>query len=349
MTCLRPSWAEASSLNIVVLKSRADKKPISPHFRSTVEPLSASVCCLGPLSPSFSTEPHSPHLRLLTPPSLLTQTQTHPDICAHTHIHTYRCRQSYRCTHAHLGQRRRSERDRELWVTDLAKVAYGARPNHTRQIQFNNLPVHRERERERGREESLHFTEKAFVSSEYFTEMRERMRNRGFWVSFSPEIKDERGRKEKEKTEGEMRDECWPLLSYEVYFSHVYWLLITPTCLNIKAACTGTVTLSFPHMTKDSLTHTVIFSTHFLNNLLPHLFLHIFSHYSFFGLYAAHHDWSFQRFTSSLCLWILSPSRCFFRCFHQFNSLILSPVNSPTFTFSFIYYSFMRSLILLFI
>lgn len=37
-----------------------------------------------------------------------------------------------------------------------------------------------EKEREREREESLHFTEKAFVSSEYFTEMRERMRNSGF-------------------------------------------------------------------------------------------------------------------------------------------------------------------------
>lgn len=34
----------------------------------------------------------------------------------------------------------------------------------------------KEREKEREREESLHFTEKAFVSSEHFTEMR----NRGF-------------------------------------------------------------------------------------------------------------------------------------------------------------------------
>lgn len=56
----------------------------------------------------------------------------------------------------------------------------------------------RERERDREREESLHFTEKAFVSSEYFTEMR----NRGLGVSFSPEIKDERRRKGKEKQKG---------------------------------------------------------------------------------------------------------------------------------------------------
>lgn len=55
---------------------------------------------------------------------------------------------SYRCTHAHLGQRRGSGRDRELWVTDLAKVAYVAWPNHTRKIQFNNLLVHGEQERE---------------------------------------------------------------------------------------------------------------------------------------------------------------------------------------------------------
>lgn len=56
----------------------------------------------------------------------------------------------------------------------------------------------KERGREREREESLHFTEKAFVSSEYFTEMR----NRGLGVSFSPEIKDERRRKGKEKQKG---------------------------------------------------------------------------------------------------------------------------------------------------
>lgn len=43
-----------------------------------------------------------------------------------------------------------------------------------------SLSIGNERERERERGESLHFTEKAFVSSEYFTEMRERMRNRGF-------------------------------------------------------------------------------------------------------------------------------------------------------------------------
>ena len=68
-----------------MLKSRADKKPISPHFRSTVEPLSANVCCLGPLSPSFSTEPRSPHLRLLTPAVFAhTRAQTHPDMRAHT-------------------------------------------------------------------------------------------------------------------------------------------------------------------------------------------------------------------------------------------------------------------------
>lgn len=58
--------------------------------------------------------------------------------------------------------------------------------------------THSERGGEREREESLHFTEKAFVSSEYFTEMR----NRGLGVSFSPEIKDERRRKGKEKQKG---------------------------------------------------------------------------------------------------------------------------------------------------
>ena len=82
-------------------------------------------------------------------------------------MHTHTLTGAGNRTDAHLGQRRRSERDRELWVTDLAKVAYGAWPNHARQIQFNNLPVHRERdierERQRGREgereeeRSLHF------------------------------------------------------------------------------------------------------------------------------------------------------------------------------------------------
>lgn len=115
-------------------------------------------------------------------------------------------------TDARLGQitERRGEREkgRELWVTDLAKVAYGAQANHTGQIQFNNSPpsignkTQEERDRRgegkkgaRGRRESLHFTEKAFVSSQHFTEMRKTMRNRGFRVSFSPEITDERWRK----------------------------------------------------------------------------------------------------------------------------------------------------------
>lgn len=81
--------SEASGLNTVAFKSRADKKPISPWFRSTVEPLSASVCCLGPLSRSFSTEPHSPRLRLSTRPSLLPLTQTHTGVCVLTHLQVH--------------------------------------------------------------------------------------------------------------------------------------------------------------------------------------------------------------------------------------------------------------------
>ena len=40
----------------------------------------------------------------------------------------------------------------------------------------NETEGERHREGDTEREESLHFTEKAFVSSEYFTEMRERER-----------------------------------------------------------------------------------------------------------------------------------------------------------------------------
>lgn len=104
----------------------------------------------------------------------------------HAQVHAHRCRQSYRCTH--LGQRPRSEGDRELWVTDLAKVAYVAWPNHTRKIQFNSLPVHREQEREGERHRKraqFAFCSKGFVSSEYFTEMRgnEKQRSRSFFLS----------------------------------------------------------------------------------------------------------------------------------------------------------------------
>lgn len=63
--------------------------------------------------------------------------------------------------------------DRELWVTDLAKVAYARGPNHTRKIQFNKLPVHWEQRIEMGGVQSLHFTKKTPVSSEYFMKMRE--------------------------------------------------------------------------------------------------------------------------------------------------------------------------------
>lgn len=87
----------------------------------------------------------------------------------------------------------------------------------------------RQSEGHREREESLHFTEEAFVSSEYFTEMRENEKQGAekFLSLMRLGMKEgEKGR----KTEGEMRDERWPLLSYQVYFSHVYWLLITPTC-----------------------------------------------------------------------------------------------------------------------
>lgn len=70
--------------------------------------------------------------------------------------------------------------------------------NSTTSVSTGN-ETQRRRDRQRGNRErdSLHFTAKAFVSSEYFTETRKTMRNRGFRVSVSPEIKDERWRKEK--------------------------------------------------------------------------------------------------------------------------------------------------------
>lgn len=107
----------------------------------------------------------------------------------------------------------------------------------------------KEREGEREREESLHFTEKASVNTSQKWE-RGKHRILSFFLSRDYGWKTENREK---KTEGERRDECWPLLSYAVYFSHVCWMLITPPCLNKKkAAHMGTLTLSFYHMRKNT-------------------------------------------------------------------------------------------------
>lgn len=120
--------------------------------------------------------------------------------------------------------------DRELWVTDLAKVAYVRGPNHTRKIQFNKLPVHRERRMERGREggQSLHFPEKTPVSSESFTKIRENKKEESseFLSLERLQIKERGGKKGGVKRK--QGDECYPSLCYRVYFSLLCQLLIPP-------------------------------------------------------------------------------------------------------------------------
>lgn len=160
----------------------------------------------------------------------------------HSHLQVQANAQTHTCTHWSKSQ----IRETELWVTDLAKVAYGAQPNHTRQIQFNKLSVRRERDRDR---ESLHFTEKAFVSSEYFTETHEseflslqRLRMKKKWL------------KERKKQRRGRKGECCPLLSSTVYFSSVSWNRITPICLNTK-------TKNNPFKYSDPCTHVLIYSS----------------------------------------------------------------------------------------
>lgn len=179
------------------------KNPISPQFRPTVKPASANVCCLGPLSLSPPLNLTHPILDLWhTVFPHTKRTHTHQDM--HARTHTCRCSPSYRCTHAHLGQRRGSGRDRELWVTDLAKVAYVAWPNQENPIQQPPRPWGT---RERGSEQHEKDSRVCILLKRLPCQVNtsqewERMRNRGVWVSFSPEIKDERRRKEVKTLKG---------------------------------------------------------------------------------------------------------------------------------------------------
>ena len=224
-----------------------------------------------------------------------------------------------------FGQRRGSERHRELWVTDLAKVAYGARANHTRQIQFNKLSVHRERRKEgREKERRVCILLKGFrVKWTLYRNERNRKRNRRFRVSFSPEIKDETRRKEKEIQTGKWRMSvglCSPTKCIS---------LVCIGCLSHKHVWIKKHSLeALPHergRLASSLTHTLI------SHLLNHLFIPAHIRSLFIISHCSSNDWLFQWIDSvssvqSLCLIILSLSLLLtvsFNSIHWFLHLLI--------------------------
>lgn len=169
--CSGPSGAENSRLHAAVLNSRSGQTPISPHFKPAVNRcLLASAVWRPSLTPPLTLR----HLVLDSRHPAFANTPR----SVHAHTHT-----PYKYTHAHLGQRRRRGRDGELWVTDLAKVAYAAWPKPHRENPIELPPG----PRGAGDAEFGEASCRAKTS-----QRRGRMRNRGFWVSLPPERKDER-------------------------------------------------------------------------------------------------------------------------------------------------------------
>lgn len=124
-----------------------------------------------------------------------------------------------------------------LWVTDLAKVAYKARPKHQKKIQFCN-PAVRGDEPQTGRE--FAFPCRVNPTSQKW-ERQQETADSPFVCLWRASMK---GGEKKKQLRKKLTDEC--LHSCTVYFSGVYRLLITALCLNKKAAGAGTPTLSFP-------------------------------------------------------------------------------------------------------